>query len=368
MFHWRKGIVSRRALVSFAILFFSLAAAWSQQPDLNKLPSYKPQFKVSGAVRIYGSDLKGQVAAWEQGFLKYHPDAVFSNSFHTSSEGAMAGLYAAGADIAPAGDDAKITDEMPFFNTFRYLPLELSVATGGYEKRGTLWAIEIVVNKDNPITKLSLKQLDDIFGSERTGGWEGIEYTSKYARGPEENIRTWGQLGLTGEWADKPIHTYGYIAPGFIIAWERKIFHWSDKWNPNYKEFVEAKETTPDNAGRAVASERMLEELSKDKYGIAWAAVMHTKDYPQVKPLALAAKDGGPYVELTPDNVANRTYPLIRDAYIYLNRAPGRDLDPKVKEFMRYVLSREGQEDVVRNGMYNPLTADADAEQLKKLD
>ena len=90
----------------------------------------------------------------------------------------MAGLYAAGADIAPAGDDAKITDQMPFFNTFRYLPLEVSVATGGYEKRGTLWAIAIVVNKDNPLAKLSLKQLDDIFGSERTGGWEGIEYTA----------------------------------------------------------------------------------------------------------------------------------------------------------------------------------------------
>ena len=62
-----------------------------------------------------------------------------------------------------------------------------------------------------------MTQLDDIFGSERTGGWEGVFYTGKYARPASENIRTWGQLGLTGEWADKPIQTYGYIAPGFEV-------------------------------------------------------------------------------------------------------------------------------------------------------
>ncbi len=361
-------MISRSLVLSLALLCTTPARLWAQQNDLANLSSYKPEQKISGAIRCFGSDLKGQVAVWQARFLKFHPDAVFANNFVTSSEGAMAGLYTGLSDVAPAGDDAKITDQMPFYNTFRYLPLELSVATGGYEKRGTLWAIQIVVNKDNPITKLTMKQLDGIFGSERTGGWEGILYTSKYARGPEENIRTWGQLGLTGEWANKPIHTYGYTAPGFVIAWERKVFHWSDKWNPNYREFVEAKEVTLDGFGKAVASEEMLDELSKDKYGIAWAAVMHTKDYPQVKGLALAAKDGAPYVELNPENVRNRTYPLIRDAYIYVNRAPGRPLDPKVKEFLRYILSREGQEDVLRQGVYNPLTPDALNEQLKKLE
>jgi phosphate transport system substrate-binding protein len=361
--------VTRKPLIFAAALLLVISAcAFGQDAGLSNLPSYKPEHKIAGAIRCFGSDLKGQVAAWQAGFLKYHPDAVFANNFMTSSEGAMAGLYTGLSDVAPAGDDAKITDQMPFFNTFRYLPLELSVATGGYEKRGTLWAIQIVVNKQNPISHLTMKQLDGIFGSERTGGWEGIEYTSKYARGPEQNVRTWGQLGLTGEWANQPIRTYGYIAPGFVIAFERKVFHWSDKWNPNYREFVEAKETTQDNFGQAVASERMLEELSKDKYGIAWAAVMHTKDYPEVKGIALAVQDNGPFVDLTPENVRNRTYPLIRDAYIYLNRTPARPLDAKVKEFMRYILSREGQEDVLRLGVYNPLTPEALAEQLKKLD
>jgi len=339
--------------------------------DLSDLPSYKPECKVEGGFRIFGSELKGAVEALVAGFSKYHPDAKLSTNFMTSSEGAIAGLYTGVSDLATAGDDAKITDMMPFFNTFHYAPTEISIATGGHEKRGTLWPAVIVVNQDNPITKLTMRQLECIFGAERTGGWE-IDtrelYTAKYARGPETNIRKWGQLGLQGEWAEKEIQTYGYIAPGFTIYFQRRLFHWSDKWNPNYKQYVEAKEAPTDEFGKAVASERMLEELSKDKYGIGWAAQMHVKDYPKVKALAIAAKEGGPYVPMTPETVSNRTYPLIRDAFVYVNRAPGRPMDPKAKEFLRFVLSREGQQIIANTDMYYPLTAAALREQLKKLD
>src|ERR1700738_32824 len=268
--------------------------------DLSYLPSYKPEYKVQGGFRIFGSELKGAIEALANGFKKYQPDAKISTNFMTSSEGAIAGLYIGISDLAPAGDDAKITDLMPFFNTFNYLPTDISIATGGHEKRGTLWPAVIVVNKDNPLAKLTLRQLECIFGAERTGGWElgdsdlarakqgdNLLYTAKYARGAETNIRKWGQLGLKGEWADQEIQTYGYIAPGFTIYFERKLLHWSDKWNPNYKEFVEAKEAPGDADGKAVASERMLEELSTNKYGIGWAAQMHTKDYPNVKQIAL---------------------------------------------------------------------------------
>jgi phosphate transport system substrate-binding protein len=349
--------------------------------DLSDLPSYKPEYKVQGGFRIFGSELKGAVEALAIGFRKYHPEAMISTNFMTSSEGAIAGLYTGISDLAPAGDDAKITDMMPFYSTFHYLPTEISIATGGHEKRGTLWPAVIVVNKDNPLAHLSLDQLSRVFGAERTGGWElgannlatatagdNLLYTAKYARGPEQNIRTWGQLGLTGEWADKEIQTYGYIAPGFTIYFERKLLHWSDKWNPNYKEYVEAKEAPADAPGQAVASERMLEALSKDKYGIGWAAQMHVKDYPGVKAIALAAGEGGPFVPMTAQTVANRTYPLIRDAYVYVNRAPGRPMDPKVREFLRFVLSREGQQIIADTDMYYPLTADALREQSKRLD
>src|SRR5229473_4023094 len=140
--------------------------------DLSDLPSYKPEYKVQGGFRIFGSELKGAMEALAIGFKKYHPDAKISTNFMTSSEGAIAGLYTGISDLAPAGDDAKITDMMPFYGTFHYLPTEISIATGGHEKRGTLWPAVIVVNKDNPLTKLTTDQLDRIFGSERTGGWE----------------------------------------------------------------------------------------------------------------------------------------------------------------------------------------------------
>jgi phosphate transport system substrate-binding protein len=350
--------------------------AASDEPGLSALPSYKPDTKVVGAVRVFGSFLKGTVELLEKGFLKFHPDAEFANSFFTSSEGSMAGLYAVRADVAPAGDDAKLTDMMPFKNTFRYLPLEVSIATGGYEARGTLWAFAVVVNKDNPIDKLSVDQLARVFGAERTGGWEiatrdGIQdyyFTAKYARGPETNIRSWGQLGLGGEWSKQEIQTYGYVAPGFAVYFERNWFHWSSKWNPNFRQYVEEKQTTPDEAGAAVASERPLEEISNNKYGIGLAALMHVKNYPNLKVLAVAEHEGGPYVALTPENVKNRTYPLKRDAFVYVNRAPGQPLDAKAKEFLRFVLSREGQEIIAGDGQYYPLTPDYLREQLKKLD
>ena len=158
------------------------------------------------------------------------------------------------------------------------------------------------------------------------------------------------------------------MAPGYAVSFQRMVMHWSVKWNENLKEYVEEKQTTQDSAGRAVASERMLEELSKDKFGIGWAALMHVKDFPGVKVLKISEKEGGPYVALTPANVANRTYPLIRDAYVYVNRAPHRRLDPKVREFLRFVLSRDGQEIIARAGVYSPLTPDYVREQLKKLE
>ena len=355
-------------LLGLAVFAAWVVVAGAQIPDTSQIPSYKPSMKVAGAIRVYGTDLKGQMVIWEDAFQKFHPDVVWENSFATSSEGGIAGMYIGISDIAPMGDDAKITDVMPFYNVFHYLPTEYSVATGGYEKRGTLWAIQIVVNKDNPLTKLTMEQLDGIFGSERTGGWDGITYTGKYARGPEKNIRTWGQLGLKGEWADKPIQTYGYNAPGFEIAVERKLLHWTDKWNDNYKEYVEEKMIPPgDPDGPKVQSERMYEALSRDKYGIAWGPILHSKDYPNVKQIDLAMTSAGPYVALTPANVQNRSYPFLRDAYIYLNQPPDRPLDPKIAEFMRFIYSREGQELIAPHAMYYPLPYSYIQQQLAKI-
>ena len=369
-----------------AALACAAAGAYAQAPDLNSMPAYKKEYDVVGGLRIGGSELKGVVDKLVEGFAKVQPNAKLSTNYMTSSEGALGLLFSGVSDVAPMGDDAKIPDQMPFFNAKGYVPTEVSIATGGYNVRGVLFAWAVFVNKDNPLAQLSMDQLDGIFGSERSGGWEiganadnNLLLTAKYARGPEKNIRTWGDLGLKGEWAGKEIKTHGYVAPGFATSFQRMVLHWSNKWNPNFMEYVEWKEATNDAAGNAVRSQRMYERVSQDKYAIGWGALMHIQGtcvnpdgtkcpgYPNLKVLAIS-RDGGPAVAMTKDNVANRSYPLTRDAYIYVDKPPGRAMDPKVRELLRYVLSREGQEIIQKNGPYTNLPADYVREQLKKLD
>lgn len=341
-------------------------------PDLGALPAYQPEVKIVGGVRIVGSELKNAVPRLAEGFMRFHPEARVTTSHIPSSEGGIAGLYSGISDVAPMGDDAKITDLMPFHNAFGYMPVEISVATGGYEKRGSLFAWAIVVSRDNPLDEISVEELERVFGAERTGGWElannNYLYTSKFARARDRDIRTWDQLGLKGEFVGKEIETFGYCAPGFATYFERNWFHWSKKWNPNFREFVETKQTTPDAHGPAVDSQVPLRELAKNKFLIGIAALMHAKNHPHVKVLRISPRKGAPAVALTPDSVAGRAYPLIRDAFFYVNRPPGRPLDPRAREFMRFVLSREGQEIIASVGYYYPLPPDYLREQLKKLD
>ena len=363
-------------------------APWlmAQEPVLGQIPNYKPEFHVVGRLPIAGSPLMGLIPKLVKGFEKYQPDAEISMNFQTQSEGALGMLDAGVSEIAPMGDDAKITDQMPFYNTFGYTPTEISIATGCYNKRGCLYAWAIMVNKDNPITHLSMQQLDDIFGSARTGAWQvggpehAILFTAKYARSAKSDIRTWGQLGLKGRWADKPIRTYGYVSPGFEVDFERKVMHWSDKWNGNFKEYVEEKEAPSGADGRKVWSRKMYEAISKDKYAIGWGALMHVdatcfnpnghkcRGYPDVKILAISWTNDGRPVALTPANVRDRSYPLTRDAYIYVNKPPGRPLNPKVREFLRFVLSRQGQEIIQKQGIYSPLPESYIRKQLQKID
>jgi ABC-type phosphate transport system substrate-binding protein len=341
-------------------------------PQLPDLPHYVPEYKVVGGLRIVGSELKNAVEQLALGFQKFQPDAKLSTSNIPSSEGGIAGLYYHISDVAPMGDDAKITDMMPFHDSFGYMPTEVSVATGGYEKRGSLWAFAVVVSKDNPLNQISVDELERIFGAERSGGWELADndylFTARFARASDTNIRKWGQVGLKGQFVNKEIKTFGYAAPGFAIYIERNWFHWSKKWNPNLQEYVEDKQAPADAAGAAVTSEHGLDVIAKDKYAIGLAALMHVKERSDLKVLAISPHKGEPAVQLTPANVANRTYPLIRDAFFYLNKEPGRPLDPRAREFMRFVLSREGQEIIARMGYYYPLPAEYLREQLKKLD
>ena len=358
----------RKRLTAWATVVIVSTCGWPQQWDLSTLPAYQPEQKVSGVIKNFGSGLNGLLKSWEDGFRKYNPGIKFDDNL-PSSDGAIGGLEA-GADLAPSGREPVLTEYLSFNETFNCDPLEITVATGAYDVKGRTWAIVIFVNKANPISKLTMKQLDGIFGSERTGGYHGYQWMPQEARSAEENIRTWGQLGLKGEWANRPIQTYGYAPTGMRNFFELKVFHGGDKWNPNYREYVESdtKMEPAGELGQSVGSHRMLEEVAKDKYGIAWSGIGHASNVPGLKAIALASRDGLPYVPPTKATVYDRSYPLARSVYIYLHRAPGKPVDPKLKEFLRYVLSREGQQDVARQGEYLPLTEAVVREQLQKLE
>lgn len=332
------------------------------------LPDYKPDIAAKGLIRVYGGNLMGNVVALEKGFEQLQPGVRFVNRFR-SDDGWTAGMEADDDDIGAAGREPALTEYLSFYETFGYNPTEIKVATGAYNKVGDTWAPVIFVNKNNPISHLTMQQVDAIFGSERTGAFKSFKWIPAYGRESSGNIRSWGQLGLQGKWANKQIQTYGYADTGMRSFFELKVFHGGDKWNPNYREYVESntKEVSSGPAGLAGSSQNMLQQLAKDPYGIAWSGLGQAAGVAGIKPLALAAEEGSHYVFPTKETVQDRTYPLARSVFMYLNRAPGKPLKPQVREFMRYVLSRQGQAVVEQLGIYLPLTSAAVHAERKEL-
>ncbi|HKB91543.1 MAG TPA: substrate-binding domain-containing protein [Opitutaceae bacterium] len=335
--------------------------------DLEGLPHYKPEQKVSGTIREWGANYftdSPLAEYWEKDFQKYQPDVKFDYHLRTS-EHAISALIFGKSDLSPLGRQIMWDERLAFEREFNYQPLGIVVVTGSYDVSGWNPPIGVYVNKANPISQLTLNQLDGVFGAERSGGWKGPEWDESIARGPDKNIRTWGQLGLTGEWADKPIHVYGYnLKYHFVDEMVTRVFHGGNKWNEHLVEY--ANKTNPDGTLYLVANQ-MMDDLSKDPYAIAYNAGGSRYMTPQTKAVALAVDEKSPSYDLTIENVQARTYPMYADVFFYLNRNPKQPLDPKLKEFLRYILSREGQEQVIRDGKYLPLTAEVVQQELKKL-
>src|SRR5467141_2015318 len=249
-------------MIAFALI---LAAGF----DLAALPEYRwvpgPEYERGkhchndrcegewGVIRIHGSELTQHlVHLWQDHFLKLHPNIRYQDYFVPSG---FAGLTAGTADVNVMGHAAWRSDLKAFEGVYGYPPLEIMFATGGFDKgKGNTPGVIFFVNKENPLSGLTLKQLDGIFGAQRTGGWNGSTWTTAAARGPEDDIRTWSQLGLTGEWADKPIHLYGIDAT--LTNWsdliQRVVFRGGDKWNPALHEMVRGGSKAPAEGGRFV--------------------------------------------------------------------------------------------------------------------
>lgn len=332
------------------------------------MPEYVPAHQVTGVIRNYGSALAGVVKNWEEEFAKVQPGITFKDNF-AGSDAAISGLDTKEFDLAPNGREAQFIEYLSFFEAYGVEPFEVVVGTGAYDVPGRTWAEVIFVNKDNPLNQLTMKQLDGIFGEARTGAVEHYVMKPDAARSADENIRTWGQLGLQGEWANRPIQTYGYAPTGMSYFFQQTVLHGSDKWNPNYKEYAESdtKMVNPQMSA-GLGSHDMLLDISKDKYGIGWGGIGQAKGIPNLKILALADHEGTPYINPSLESVQDRTYPLTRSIFIYLNHVRGSALDPKLKEFLFFVLSKQGQEVLRKQGEYLPLPAEVVLQQRARLD
>jgi phosphate transport system substrate-binding protein len=332
--------------------------------DLSDLPHYKPQQQVSGVIRMTGSNYIADSHVgenWLAAFKKFQPGVTFEFNLKTPSAAVYA-LFLNAGDVDPS---RKMTfeDLLAYERTMNADPVEIEYATGSYDVPGWSPAFGIFVNSSNPIAKLNIAQLEAIFGAERTGAWEGTSWHPERARTTAQNIRTWGQLGLTGEWADKPIHVYGVnLRYHQATRFEDQVMHGSSKWNPSLLEY--ANYGKPDGT-LAIGASMMVEDLARDPYGICYSEENFKVD--GAKLVALAPGDTKSYVPLTRENVRNRSYPLYDAVYLYANGSVERPMDPKVKEFLRFVLSREGQEAIAKDGKYLPLTREVLDAQLKKL-
>lgn len=300
-------------------------------------------------IRSWGNEeMSGLLDRWQAGFRKTHPTVQFANKLMGPAS-AMAGLYTGTADLAWMGHELRTEESMAFEWVFQYKALGIEVATASLDRYDHGAQLIIFVHRDNPISRLSLQQLDGISGSEhRRGG---------------RNLRTWGELGLAGEWMTRPIHPYGYDAETEAASFFRQaVLFGSYKWNCELTAFRD--EQLGD--GRMVdAAPQILAALAADRGGIAYAKLRYATS--GVKTLAIAGESAN-HEAATRDAVRKRTYPITRAISVYLNREPNQPVNPMVKEFLRYVLSRDGQREVEDERGYLALMPEIAVAQLRKLD
>ena len=319
------------------------------------LPGYAPREKVSGTIRLWGHgsfkrDFMGTlVSRWMADFNRFQPDVKLDNRLYGTAS-AIGALIAGTGDIALLGEEISPAAAAAFERAKGYPPTGIQVATGSLDVNFFDYAHMVFVHRDNPLAHLSLVQLDAIFGAE-------------HRRGAAKNFRTWGDLGLTGEWADKAIQPYGWkVDEDFALFFREAVLENSHRWNTALKEFVH--EIRPDGT-QYDHGQRILDALARDRFGIAISNVRYANA--AVKALALGRSDAGPFFAPTPANLIAQTYPLGRIIPAFIDRVPGRPVDPVVREFLSFILSREGQRGLIEASSYLPLGAEIIQTQKEKL-
>lgn len=282
-----------------------------------KLPEYKPVSGISGSIKSVGSDtLNNLMTLWAEGFRKHYPNVTIEIEGKGSSTAPPA-LIAGTANFGPMSREMKGAEIDAFEAKYGYKPTALPTSID---------MLAVYVHKDNPIKGLSLQQVDAIFSRTRKGG-------------EKQDITRWGQLGLTGEWADKPISLYGRNSASGTYGY--------------FKENALFKGDYKDSVKEQPGSSSVVQGIASDKYAMGYSGIGYkTAD---VNAVPLAPRTGQEAVEAVAENAYTGEYPLARFLYVYVAARPGAQLDPLRREFIKYIFSKQGQLDVVKDG-YFPVT------------
>jgi len=318
------------------------------------LPPYRAEQRVTGTLRLWGHgspkhDFMGAlVSHWMRDFQRQQPAVQLENRLYGTAS-AIGALYTGSGNLAILGEEISPAAAAAFNREKGYPPTCFTIATGSLDTNYFDYAHMIFVHKDNPIERLTLAQLEAIFGTE-------------HHRGPG-NLRSWGALGLGAEWAQAPIRPYGWrVDEDFALFFREAVLGGSHRWNPAIQEFVTR--TRPDGSVYDRA-QQILDALAHDRHGIAISNVAFAN--PQVKTVALAASDAGPFDRATPLTLITQRYPLTRLIPACVDRAPRRPIDPVVREFLRFILSRDGQLTLLKDSGYLPVDSKVLREQLERM-
>jgi phosphate transport system substrate-binding protein len=293
------------------------------------IPPYQVTSGISGNLSSVGSDtMNNLMTLWGETFSRFYPNVKLQVEGKGSSTAPPA-LISGTAQLGPMSRPMKPTEIDQFEKKFGYKPTQI---------RTSYDALAIYVNKDNPLDKITLVQADAAFSKTRK-------------RGAPKDVSTWGDLGLTGEWSSRPISLYGRNSASGTYGF--------------FKEHVLLNGDFKDTVKEQPGSASVVQGVTNDRYGMGYSGIGYQTS--GVKHLPLAEKDGGEYSSGSYEDVVSGKYPLSRFLYLYINEAPGKPLDPLVREFLKLVLSKEGQEVVVKDG-YLPLTPQIVAEERGKLD
>ena len=302
-------------MLCLALLGFPGLSAASEALKVDPgLPTYKATAGVSGNLSSVGSDtMNNLMTLWSEGFGKFYPNVKLQIEGKGSSTAPPA-LISATAQLGPMSRPMKGTEVDQFEKKFSYKPVGL---------RTSVDALAVFVNKDNPIKCLTMEQVDAIFSKSRRYGYK-------------EDVKTWGQLGLTGDWANRPLSLFGRNSASGTYG----FFKEHALKNGDYKDEVKEQ---PGSAS-------VVQGVTVDRYAIGYSGIGYATA--GVRPVPVAEKAGAACVEATADNAYTGKYPLARFLYVYINKAPNKTLDPLMREFVRFMFTREGQEAVIKDGYY----------------